>query len=109
MKLTIDTKEDSHQDIKKIIKMLQHLVGEGSHSNISNQGNIFDDPSPSLSNSYEEPPSSEPETQPTNAFSAMFGDNAPTQTNNEEKEEISTYGDYNNKEKLNLDEEIVPY
>ncbi len=29
MKIAIDTKEDSLEDIKKVIRMLQHLVGEG--------------------------------------------------------------------------------
>lgn len=28
MKLTIDTKEDSHDDLRKVIKMLQHIVGD---------------------------------------------------------------------------------
>jgi hypothetical protein len=32
MKITIDTKEDSHDDIKRVIKMLQNLVGD-SYSN----------------------------------------------------------------------------
>ncbi|MBI2650578.1 hypothetical protein HYX04_04655, partial [Candidatus Woesearchaeota archaeon] len=28
MKISVDTKEDSHDDIRKVIKMLQHLVGD---------------------------------------------------------------------------------
>ena len=28
MKISIDTKEDSHEEIKKVIKMLQNLVGD---------------------------------------------------------------------------------
>ena len=28
MKISVDTKEDSHDDIKQVIKMLQHLVGD---------------------------------------------------------------------------------
>ena len=28
MKVSIDTKEDSHEEIKKVIKMLQNLVGD---------------------------------------------------------------------------------
>lgn len=28
MKISIDTKDDSHEDIRKVIKMLQNLVGE---------------------------------------------------------------------------------
>jgi hypothetical protein len=41
MKITIDTKEDSYDDIKKVIKMLSSLV-EGKEV-FSNQRNIFDD------------------------------------------------------------------
>lgn len=36
MKLTIDTKEDSHDDLRKVIKMLQHIVGD-SQEVFSNQ------------------------------------------------------------------------
>ena len=30
MKLEINTKEDSHDEIRKVIKMLQHIVGDSS-------------------------------------------------------------------------------
>ena len=33
MKIEIDTKHDSPDEIKKVIKMLQHLVGEHPYSN----------------------------------------------------------------------------
>jgi len=45
MKITIDTKEDSHQEIRKIIKMLSSLIGEET---FTNQGNIFEDSSPEV-------------------------------------------------------------
>ena len=115
MKLTIDTKEDSHEEIRKVIKMLQHLVGESSYSNYNNESssrNIFDDPSPSLSSSessYGSNNSQEESAAPTNAFSAMFGDGAPAPVTSESK--ISTYDDEDDRveKKLNLDEEIIPY
>ncbi len=47
MKITIDTKEDSHEEIKKIIKMLSSLVGEEI---LTNQGNVFENQSPDLGN-----------------------------------------------------------
>lgn len=47
MKITIDTKEDSHEEIKKIIKMLSSLVGE---EDFTNQGNIFENQSSDLGN-----------------------------------------------------------
>ena len=36
MKITIDTREDSHEDIRKVIKMLQHVVGDDQNI-VSNQ------------------------------------------------------------------------
>lgn len=86
MKISIDTKEDSHDDIKKVIKMLQHLVDSEI---VSNSGNIFEQ-----SGSFGGEPvlgaseTSEPtESQPTNAFSAMFGGEAPTVTFEENQDE----------------------
>jgi hypothetical protein len=112
MKLTIDTKEDSHDDIRKVIKMLQHLVGENSYSNsnnISSSRNIFDDPSPSLSTYSENNEKPVESVNPTNAFSAMFGDEAPASSMSDN--EISTYDSEEKKveKRLNLDEEIIPY
>jgi hypothetical protein len=42
MKITINTKEDSHDDIKKVIRLLSHLVGEESKP-ATNQVDIFKD------------------------------------------------------------------
>lgn len=39
MKVSIDTKEDSHEEIKKVIKMLQNLVGD-AHEIFSNEPSI---------------------------------------------------------------------
>jgi hypothetical protein len=66
MKITIDTKEDSHEEIQKAIKMLQSLVGEHPYSN---QQSIFAD-NPNSSSGNESPAVS--------AFGAMFGDDAPS-------------------------------
>lgn len=44
MKITIDTKEDSHEDIKKVISMLQNLIG--NEKVYTNQGNIFETEKP---------------------------------------------------------------
>jgi len=48
MKITIDTKEDSHDEIRKIIRMLSSLVGEETRFN---QGNIFEGSSSATPNS----------------------------------------------------------
>ncbi len=41
MKITIDTKEDSHDEIQKVIRLLQHLVeaGENAPSSVIPQEN----------------------------------------------------------------------
>jgi hypothetical protein len=112
MKISIDTKEDSHDDIKKVIKMLEHLVGSSISPSYSNQGNIFDDPSPGLGSSEDSAPalgSSEP-VAPTNAFSAMFSSEEPAPVEAEEKKEMSTYGENEvDDRKFELDDDIVPY
>ncbi|MBI2660585.1 hypothetical protein HYX07_05475 [Candidatus Woesearchaeota archaeon] len=54
MRIEVDTSHDSHDDIKKVIKMLQHLVGESQEVFTNNpqeaaspMANIFDDASTS--------------------------------------------------------------
>ena len=56
MRLTIDTKTDSKDEIRKAIKLLMGIVGAG-HDVYTNeaekpaaQPNIFDNPSPSVGN-----------------------------------------------------------
>jgi len=64
MQITIDTKKDSHDDIKKVIQMLSHLIGGSIHINVptettpepdtSNLMGMFSDPQPSPSEPQEE-------------------------------------------------------
>lgn len=75
IKITIDTKEDSHEDIKKVIGMLSQLVG---HDKIYANKNIFD--------------SSHPEVIPSEGPGSIFGnifDNVPTNTPINNKSEQS--------------------
>ena len=101
VKITINTKEDSHDDIKKVIRMLQHLIEGESFSNVTNSRNIFEQ-----SGSFGGEPvleSSEPsENQPTNAFSAMFGGDAPTVVAEENQDEDT-------EEPENSDVELTSY
>jgi len=64
MKIEIDTKHDSPGEIRKVIKMLQHLVREPSYIN---NPNIFEESDPSADSSSAQPTSA-------NAFVNMFGD-----------------------------------
>ena len=119
MKITIDTQQDTHEDIRKVIKMLQHLVGSESYSNYeSKPRNIFDDPSPNLGSYSEE--SSKPvessgggEVQsaaPTNAFSAMFGDGSSMASSEESSPNVEESNlDEKRPKRINFDNEIIPY
>ena len=48
MKISIDTKEDSHEEIKKVINMLQNLVG-GSGEIFTNDSSASESPGDSVS------------------------------------------------------------
>lgn len=63
MRITIDTQADSHEEIRKAIKLLHSIIGESKVYSNEPVKNIFDSPSPSVGN---------PEPQPTNAFADMF-------------------------------------
>lgn len=62
MKITIDTKEDSAADIRKVIALLSKMIEDSSESR-----DIFADSSPGLGTSEASEPSS------GNAFANMFG------------------------------------
>jgi len=65
MRISVDTKEDSHDDIRRVIKMLQNLIGD-SQEIIANQP---------ISES-----SSDTSTQ--NVFNNIFGDTSSQVTTN---------------------------
>jgi hypothetical protein len=87
MKITIDTSQDSHSEIRKAIRMLQSIVGEGGavYSN-SPSRNIFDDPSPSLDSSQESEPSHASEETTGSAFASIFDNPAPSSEEDKEEE-----------------------
>ena len=45
MKISIDTKEDSHEDIRKVVKMLQHLIGDNQEI-FTNEPTVAQEASP---------------------------------------------------------------
>lgn len=55
MEIKIDTKHDSHEDIRKVIKMLQHLVGDSQEiftNQPSSQSNIQQDTGSAFNNIF---------------------------------------------------------
>jgi len=86
MKIEIDTKHDSPEEIRKVIKMLQHLVGE----NVTINKNIFESSDNTLGiSSYDNEEKSSSlqldSNAPVNAFSAMFGDNSSNSVKDDEE------------------------
>ena len=76
MKIAIDTKEDSREDMRKVISLLQHIVGESSNGAIfsNRSSDIFSD----SSSGHSSEPSPEPSSSGSGAFFNMFGDNSPS-------------------------------
>lgn len=70
MRISIDTAQDSREDIRKAIRLLQALV---EHDASQGSKNIFDNPSPDLFGSS----APAQESNPVSAFGNLFGDNAP--------------------------------
>ena len=69
MKITIDTKQDTHEDIKKVIRLLTHLIGDHP---TTNQPNIFED--------------SKSDVPSENIFGNILGNAQEKEPENEEKE-----------------------
>jgi len=67
MKITIDTKEENKEELKKLIALLTALVNEPVYTN---SNDIFE--------------KQESESEGTNAFSSMFGSSESQSTDEEE-------------------------
>ena len=65
MEITINTKQDSKDELRKLAQFLLSL-SEGVNVRVNR--NLFDDPSPSIT------PTTETTQAATNAFAGMFGD-----------------------------------
>lgn len=84
MKVSIDTKEDSHEEIKKVIRMLQNLVGDS-------QEIYSNDPSVSASSQQSPIANIFGDTSQVSSSSPIeaSSDASSEQTSTEEKEETS--------------------
>ena len=90
MKIQIDTKEDSHEEIKKVIKMLSSLVG--GHEVISNQGNIFADEPQNNANMFSYTPQTNANNQTSDMFSMFSSSPSTTEPIPVEKKDNSKEG-----------------
>lgn len=89
MRLTIDTQKDSHEEIRKAIRMLSALVGESTSEGSSR--NIFEDSSSVLGSSQANNSSSQSDQSSGGIFG--FFDNADKQVVEEKKEEKEEFED----------------
>ncbi len=94
MRITIDTQKDSHEEIRKAIKMLSALVGVQQEIGESSSRNIFDDPSPSpIGNLFDDTQSQQQSSPSSNVFGNLF-DSPATPTTSEKKDDSGE--DYSN-------------
>ena len=86
MKISIDTAQDSKEEIRKAIKLLQALV---EHDASEGSRNLFDSPSADLFGNAASESSSESssEQSPTNAFSNLFDESSSSEQSTPEPEE----------------------
>ncbi|MBI2139640.1 hypothetical protein HYU14_01840 [Candidatus Woesearchaeota archaeon] len=77
MKITIDTKEDSSEEIRKAIQFLSSFLDEQYPAR---QPNIFENPAGFTA------PAGSGDGPPMNAFGAMFGENTPLQSSASENQ-----------------------
>lgn len=91
MKISIDTKEDSIEDIRKVVALLSGIIGKKEERHTNNI-NIFSD---------EKSSTPEMKSEPMNVFASMFGANDAENTI-EKKEEKA-------EEKKEERFEIMPY
>lgn len=82
MRVTVDTQHDSHDDIKKVIKMLQHLVGDNQEI-FTNQPEAIQETASPIANIFDDV-----SAQPT-ATSSETAQETQAQTAEETTEETS--------------------
>tara|TARA_Y100000310_G_scaffold345618_1_gene467365 strand:+ start:3670 stop:3999 length:330 start_codon:yes stop_codon:yes gene_type:complete len=99
MKITIDTKEDSKEEIRKIVQMLSGIVNIGNKDVYVNKGNMFSDDNDAANNVEED---KEEVEKVESAFNNIF--NSPS-SNTEEKKE-STEETKEETEEENKEEDI---
>lgn len=104
MKITIDTKEDSHSEIKKVISMLSALVG-GEETTYSNK-DIFSDSSPEVTPTSDSSKTPSPESS-GGVFGNLFSNDKTGETAVEEKKEDEKPEE--KKEESDENVEIIPY
>ena len=83
MKIEIDTKHDSHEDIRSVIRILKHLIGDQElasnqpaleNASVSPIANIFADNAPQSTSNLTQPIVSEMKNESQDSTSDLFSD-----------------------------------
>ncbi|MCK5107165.1 MAG: hypothetical protein KAQ83_00380 [Nanoarchaeota archaeon] len=77
MQITIDTKEESKEEIKKLISFLQKLIDEDSYSSY----NSTDSPEPAAGAFNMFSDNSPSESSDSSGYTNIFGENKPEENN----------------------------
>ena len=119
MRITVDTSHDSHEDIKKVIKMLRHLVGD-SQEIFTNQPEIVQEISPIANIFGDMAPAANSETAETTQESAQESAQETTESSEstedlfaelfseEELKKMDTAAPKSKEEEEDEEEEIKP-
>ncbi len=89
MIITIDTAKDSHQDLKKLIKFLQHHVGESIYNSIPSNEDILT-PSAGVFDMFDNEPSIPKDNTSSDSIS-ILGDDTQEEDKPEERISILPY------------------
>lgn len=73
MKITIDTKEDNHEDIRKVISLLSNLIGSGRGEVFSNQNGAAPTDTTNLMNMFGDAPANPTASAANNDSAPNFG------------------------------------
>ena len=109
MKITIDTKEDSHDEIKRLITLLTSLMNNEVDS--PGESGLSDDPEPIVgegvfgmfsNNNEQEAPAAKPETAAGSEVTGVFSDNKETDADVPEPDVVENV-------KKDDEPQVVPY
>ncbi len=113
MKISIDTKEDSNDEIKRVITLLNHLIGENmaienaSPEQASESGQQAEQ---GFFNLFNDTPTNEPPAQPAPEPSVPIPEPAPSLSAEEPVTDIdNVYRVSQEEKKVDFSDEVVPY
>ncbi|MBI5881250.1 hypothetical protein HZB90_03910 [archaeon] len=115
MRIEIDTKSDSREELRHLANMLMALSSSASSNVVVKQRNIFDDPSPGVGmmGMFNDSPSQPSQPQPAQSSSSLFSifSDSPQQSAQSSTPTMALLDDEHktSAEELIEDNRIIPY